>query len=207
LRVLVEGDLTGEGSIEAAQRLVAQCKTSRVEINTGDTGKIVRIVTESAVRCYVYRARDEKPNAPEIFNGEIVDCRQGVPVAKKSTKTGSHEGLSLAVRIAMLIKDSSGFLFFPGEEGTLAGLFTILAFLVREHREKGSSLGLRVALVGWGPNTLINLASLYFQPTDMSARWVKEFGLGETYEALCWLARESGRRDGAGIGTTSCFGR
>lgn len=203
--IFVQGDRDAKGIEAQVQELGALCKERQIGLNVGESGKIVRILSESGARVVVYRSKDDEPNADMGPNVSVVDC---VTPAAMATEHLLHRGafqvkakrVGWGVRLAVLEQTSEGFVFFPGREGTLAHLFAIAAFIAKGERDAGHTITRRIALVGWESEQSSLVLNLFRHqhPTPFAGGLGYEipdtsffglFSIGQVSEALDWVAK------------------
>ena len=150
MKDFVQGDRDATSIEECAKQLATTFAEKGIEVNLGAYGKLVEIFLAAGVKATCHEHRGKKGSRAQ---GQIVDCEQllaGVGISAEQRATAAW-GLRLG-----LLLSSDAFVFFPGQEGTLAHLLPAIA-----HASKGDPKP--VALLGWEGNSLFApLKSLLF---------------------------------------------
>ncbi|MFA6322432.1 MAG: hypothetical protein WCX71_03035 [Candidatus Buchananbacteria bacterium] len=133
MSILVQGDRNAAGCEDAAKEIAAELARRHVEVNLGAYGKLVEVFLQAGCRatCHGHRADDRGKCPAET---PFVDCTVGGSLSKEEA-WGRRLGIFL---------ESDAFLFFAGNEGTLAHLIPVLAFASKSWHDKK-----KIALVGW----------------------------------------------------------
>lgn len=207
MRIFVQGShATSELALEEACKLGRLCRDRGVELNLGSQGNLVRALAESGAACHVHHSSDEPVNAPEdTKNVKVVSCVKAGMAAHREFVFRDFSRVSRfawAARLAALETTSDGFIFFPGEVGTLAHAVPILASIAKNEARKESSPR-RVALVGWDREQISALCLLLSipRPGSRDNSWLASFPVNEVHAALEFVL--TGKRLQANEGSTN----
>ncbi len=187
-RIFVQGDRDPSGpAYDAAVRLGKAIKQTRCwGVSLGAYGGFVKALEESGVDCLCHET--EIPDhgnvkfktAPSIDAAPLADvviAELGGGVFEKSKRL-----IAWGNRLGVWASTSQAYCFFAGNEGTLAHLFPVLAFIAK--RKKGTQAK-RVALIGWEPQKVYSIVLLF--GFSVETNWFQTFSLDDVEAAVEFL--------------------
>lgn len=195
IRLMVQGDRVANKGVQAdLEKLGKICLQKGIGLNVGEAGEIVQLLTTaSGASVRVHQTKAEKPNnvVPNSSFQKVNVCISAAHAVAEIAEhynsrrlTGKTTGWAL--RLAVMLDSSDGFIFFPGREGTMAHLIPAMAFIAKGERDKGAPRPRRVALIGWNPDQVTALYTLFSIKAEKDG-WIQPFSLDNIAAAIDWL--------------------
>lgn len=187
-RIFIQGDRDPKG--EAYQAAVALGKAIKATecwgVSLGAYGGFVTALEKSGVDCLCHETEISGHGDVKFKTAPAIDCNEIGDLVIQQLGGGvfdkSKRLIAWGNRLTIWVSTTQSYCFFAGNEGTLAHLFPVLAFIAK--RKEGTEPK-KVALIGWEPIKIAAIMQLFGFTRE--TRWFATFSLDEIDKAVDFL--------------------
>ena len=178
--VFVQGSAHPDQDVTAAVVQLGQLlKAKDWQALVGAGGRIPHILASTGVYSVFHALEQhqstEGANEATYYSGYVLLLTRYIK------PHASDDEISWGLRLVDWIAKAQSFVFFPGDKGTLAHLFPVLAFAAKRWTPAGKPR--KVALIGWDDEQLTAMEKLHGL-TAQGAEWLNCFSLEEIEQAV-----------------------